>query len=50
MANENLRKAKEAKKDEFYTQLTDIVAEVDFLDSLDAPMPRKSDTGSHFHH
>ena len=30
--------------------LTDIVAEVDFLDSLDAPMPRVSDTGSHFHH
>ncbi len=28
MANENLRKAKEAKKDEFYTQLTDIVAEL----------------------
>ncbi len=30
--------------------LTDIEAEVEFLDSLDAPMPRAQESGSHFHH
>ena len=30
MANENLQKAKEAKNDEFYTQLNDVAEELRF--------------------
>jgi len=30
--------------------LADITGEVQFLDSLDAPLPREASSGSHFHH
>ncbi|MCZ7631091.1 MAG: pyridoxal-dependent decarboxylase [Microthrixaceae bacterium] len=30
--------------------LTDMAGEVAFLDGLDAPLPRPTETGSHFHH
>ena len=33
MANENLHKAKEAKNDEFYTQLNDVSEELRYLPS-----------------